>query len=616
MLTCACLAALVALSACGGGGDDGGGAPNPDAGAGADCSMRIEFAAQQWIAPGPVVARAVIVTQRGTGYESFRWQVRFQDELLTLADSDTDEITFDAVEPGPYTLFLDGALDARQCYSTSETINVAPSDGELVGYRLRFVPRGDQLAPVQTLGRVLPLAVDYDVGTVTLDPGVRIDGKVERDDGTPVAAYLRVMPADVAAAPFVETFTDPDSGAFSLRLEDGRYDVLVVPSGDEDAPALLSEVSVADLERIELPASALVSGAITDPLGDPLGGARISLRAGGVPSAVAVSDDLGAFSLPAQLAIAQLDSDAALTVVSPEASGLPWLTLSSSDTLATALMSEQALDVAYAPGLQTLALSPTINAADGAAAAGARVTWIARSDEPPMDAAGALVMPAGDPIPMSGTTRLSATADIDGVVPEVRLPVAVYDVIIEPDAGAGEGEDGHVTVRTVDLADGAPSVLSLAAASVLRGSVIDADGTGLSGIRVTAAPRALLAQIPGASASALSDADGGFALPLVGGGTYELTFDAPDRRYGRLRVPVLVPAVDSPEPLGPVTLARAARVTGRVTSASSSAGIAGVNVLLFCAPDETSAVCASATGDQPLAEAVTDFDGRFVLASP
>ncbi|GAB4565831.1 MAG: hypothetical protein Tsb0020_17010 [Haliangiales bacterium] len=616
MLTCACLAALAALSACGSS-DDGGGAPSPDASPSIDCSMRIELAAQQWIAPGPVVARGVIDIQGSAGFESFRWQVRFQDEPLTIADSDADEISFDAVEPGPYTIILAGDVDGRQCYSASETVNVAPSDGELVGYRLRFVPRGDQLAPVQTLGRVLPPAIDYDVGTVTLDPGLPISGKVERDDGTPVAAYLRVMPADVVAAPFVETFTDPDSGAFSLRLEDGRYDVLVVPSGDEDAPALLSGVSVAELERIALPASALVSGALTDPLGDALGGARISLRTGGVPSAVAVSDDQGAFSLPAQLALAQLDSDAALTVVPPEASGLPWLTLSSSDTLATALMSEQALDVAYGPGLQTLALSPTINATDGAAAAGARVTWIARSDEPPMDTAGALVMPTGDAIPMSGTTRLSATAGADGVVPEVRLPVAIYDVIIEPAAGADAGEDGHVTVRTVDLvADGAPGALSLAAASVLRGSVIDADGAGLSGIRVTAAPRALLAQIPGASASAISDADGSFALPLVGGGAYELTFDAPDRRYGRLRVPVLVPAVDSPAPLGPVTLARAARVTGRVTTASSSAGIAGVNVLLFCAPDETSAVCASATGDQPLAEAVTDFDGRFVLASP
>ena len=603
------LALATPLSACG----DGGGSPSyPDGGSPGDggaayCAMQLSLTSTSTGASAPTTleATATIDSQSLYGQQRFLWDVRLLDGTpvpYTPQAPDEHRITIEATDPGVYFVSLEGSMGGEPCTPTSEPVTVAPDGASLIPYRLRFVPASGQQAVIHERTETITTGVDNYIGRITLPGGIPVSGQIRTADGDPVPAYVRATRSDAAA---VETFADA-SGSFSMRLDSASYDVLVVPLAGAGAGALgpvrFPAQPISTLWSFSLPPARLATGTVVGP-GGPLAGARVALQIDGAPAAVAVTDAEGAFIVPVSPG-----SAAALLVVPPSEIGLPWLELEESPALAAALAAGTPLTIAYDDALRVHPVAPTARDTGGASLAGVRATWIARAITPPGDRAAGTVTAAGQEpltLPLTGSMRVTATSRPDGTWPALGLPEAAYDVVLEP---AGDTTTGGVTVLLASV-DGESTIdaLTLAQPALVHGRVLGAAGENLGAIEVTASPRGLLAHSPAAGTSTTTAADGTFTLALAPGAGYELGFDSPARRHGRTRVSVTAPLAGQSLELASVTLPASVRLIGDVAITSGIGAAAGVTVLLSCLD------CDFAT---PLAEAVTDSTGAFVLAVP
>lgn len=608
-LLLASLALATLLPACGG---DDGSSVQPDAGnpggdAGTEfCAMRLSVTSTSEFAPATLEATAAIDSQALAGQQSFFWDVRLGDGTpvpYTAQTPDAQRITIAASAPGVYFVFLDGSMDDILCSPTYAPITVAPPDAEMIPYRLRFVPAPGQSAVIHDRTETIITGIDNHLGYITLPGGLPVSGQISTATGDPVAAYVRATRE--GAAP-VETFADA-TGSFSMRLESASHDILVVPVASAGlAPVRFPAQPISTALRLTLPPARLATGTALDHNGQPLAGARVALQIDGAPAAVTTTDAQGAFAVPVSPG-----SAAALLVVPPAESGLPWLELADSTALAAALAAGTPLTIAYDPGLRVHPVAPTARDAGGASLAGVRATWIARGIDVPGDAPAGTVTAAGqDPLalPLTGTMRVTATSRPDGTWPELRLPAAAYDVVLEPAGDSAGDSAGGVTVVVVNVdADSSIDTLALTPPAFVHGKVVDAAGQDLAQIQVTATPRGLLASSPAAGAATATASDGTFTLALAPGVEYQLAFDSPARRHGRARSTVTAPLAGQSLELTPVTLPAAVRLSGGVAFSGGAGSAAGVTVLLSCLDCDFAA---------PLAEAVTDSSGAFVLAIP
>lgn len=609
-LLLASLALAALLPACG---DSPPGTPvEPDAGnpggdAGTEfCVMRLSWSSTGELAPTTLEATAGIDSQALAGKQSFFWDVRLGDGTpvpYTAQTPDAQRITIAASAPGVYFVFLDGSMGDTLCSPTSAPITVAPPDADPIPYRLRFVPAPGQSAVIHERTETILSGIDNHLGRVTLPGGIPVSGEIRTATGEPIAAYVRATRA--GAAP-VETFADA-TGSFSMRLESASYDLLVVPVASAGlAPVRFPAQPISTALRLTLPPARLATGTARDHDGQPLAGARVALQIDGAPAAVTTTDAQGAFAVPVSPG-----SAATLLVVPPDGSGLPWLELDDSPALAAALAAGTPLAIAYDPGLRVHPVAPTARDTGGASLAGVRATWIARSIDVPGDAPpGTVTAAAQDPLalPLTGAMRVTATSRPDGTWPELRLPAAAYDVVLEPAGDSAADSAGGVTVLVVNVAEQSTvDTLALTPPALVHGKVVDAAGESLAQIQVTATPRGLVASSPAAGAATITASDGTFTLALAPGVEYELGFDSPTRRHGRARSTVTAPLAGQSLELTPVTLPVAVRLTGEVAFSGGAGSAAGVTVLLSCLDCDFAA---------PLAEAVTDSAGAFVLAVP
>ena len=598
------------LAACGDGGGDApgspdGGAPGGDAQPAPFCEMRISLTPAMPRAPTDLIATAEIASESLIGIQTFDWQVRFDDQIVEpVLSPDGRQITFPATQPGVYEVILGGSVDGYSCTDAYRSIAVADAGATAVSYRLRFVPGPGQAAVMYERTDTMVPGLDYDLGRVTLPSGIPVSGSIRTPAGEPLAAYVRATRSDVVP---VEAFADA-SGTFSMRLESLSFDVLVVPVDPAHAPARFPVQPATAPWTLTLPPAATVSGAVFGRAGERLPGARVSLRIDGAPATVAGTDEQGVFSLPVRPG-----SQAALLVVPPADTGLPWLELVPSselaDALAGALGDGTSLTISYAAGLTDRVVAPTALDAGGAALGDVRATWIARSVTAPGGApAGTITAGPGIELALAGTTRVTANARPDGAWPPVRLPEAVYDVVLEPADDTAETH-GSATVQVVDLLAETPSVdtLALVQPGLVHGKVVNSNGNSLAGAQVTASPLGLLAHSPAAGDAAGTDSQGAFALALVPDTEYELAIVSASRGHGRARVRVRAPAAGQSLELATTRLPAAASLRGEVALLEGAGGAAGITVLLSCLGCGDSA---------PLAEAVTDSTGAFVLDVP
>ncbi|WP_428263449.1 hypothetical protein [Haliangium sp.] len=589
------------LASCALGGDEGG-VDGPDAGPSADCIMRIVVATESPRAPDDIVLTATVESRELTGFRSYQWDVTSDGDPVALNELTADgaQVAFYALTPGPYRVLLAGSIGGYTCVPDTATINVADPNADAVEYRLRLVPRAGQPAPVQERALSLVPGLDFELDTVSVSGGLSVDGLVRKDGGSPLAGYVRATPVGASVPWLIEGFAG-DDGAFSLRLEAGLYDLLVVPTDGSVAPVRFSDLAADAAWELSVRPGIDIDGVVTGPAQTPLGDAQVTLTVDGVPSTLAGTGADGAFTLSTRPG-----TEATLAVIPAADSGLPWLTLPASGALADSLGNgAPPLAVTYADQLSSRQVTATALAADGVTPlAGVRATWTAR----PL--AGAATLTAGgDPIALTGSAHLSATSDDSGAWPRLDLPVApdggIYDVVLEPaDDALG------VTLLEVDLSAGTPSELALVAPAQVAGRTLDSVRDPAPGVRVSATPLGTLAQSTGAGATAVTAADGRFSLALTAGGAYELRFDSPDPALGSARHIVTAPGPGEGLDLGALELPAAFRVSGRAVFTGGAGGAAGVTVQLLCL------ACAPPDSDRPLAEAVTDITGGFTLRVP
>lgn len=592
------IGAALASTACGAA--DAGG--EPDGGVTTYCTMVVAVTPAAPEAPATVSLEGSI-TREGSvfGTESYQFSVTFDDTAVATSELDPydgSRVSFDAPTPGPYRVELRGSVGATACTDGVEWVNVSDPSAGLDSFRFRFAPAAGQPAPMQERVFAIPGGADYSLGTVGLDSGVEVNGYVRDASAAPLAAYLRVAPTG-GDAHATEVFAD-DAGAFHARLEAGTYDVLVVPDSGAVAPELRASLGLSALGLLTLSPGDSITGVVLGPGGTPLEGARVSLRIDDVPSAIATTDAAGAFSV-----LARAGGATAVTVNPPAGSGLPRLEVDASAGLVAA--SGTPLNVAYSAALSSRALSLDVMRSDAATPApGARVTFIAR----PLAVAGSVTPQGGTARSARGELRITAEADAGGSLPALSLPETVYDVVVEPPVAlTGEA----IRLAEVDLSPGevAPTTLALAQPATLTGSTVDDAQVGIAGVTVSAVPRGLLANATRAFSTATTAADGTFAIAVVGEGEYDLVLEPRGAGYARARSSgVLAPAAGGSQALAAIELPNAIAVTGSVDIPGVAGGAAGVHVMALCYD------CTGVTAAAPLADAVTDTAGNFVLALP
>lgn len=593
---------VLALAGCGGeldGGNTPDGGPGSDAGTG--CDMVISFPNPAPEAPAQVTVYGDISSYGGLfGAESYSWQVTFDNDPVPFsAHPDGTEVTFDAPETGVYRVVLSGAVGEHACVQDDQELNVLDPGADTTIYRLRFEPAAGHPAPTQE--NLVPIAggaAAYTLGTISLESGISVTGQVTGDDSEPLAAYLRFVETGIAPAT-VEAFAG-SSGAFTTRLALGSYDLLAVPADQSIAPLRLTGLVPGASLPVALPPAEAITGTVRDGAGQPVAGARVSLRTGGVPSAIATTDAQGAFTVAARPGGAT-----AVTVVPPVQSGLPRLELD--DAAGLVAEAQTPLAIAYAAGLSARAVQPQVVASDGTTpGAGARLTWVLR----PIAGAGTVTPEGGAPLSADGRLRIAVTADTGGEVEARSLPDGLYDLIIEPDPAAGTADAAAVVAVDLTAGNPAPSTVQQIAPAQVTGLAVDEQGGPLAGVQVVARPSGLLGGATGGAVIAQSGTDGRFTLPLAAGGSYELVLDQPDGDHALARRAITIPAAGGAHDLGELALPDSVRVTGTVSIPNVGGGAAGVRLVLLCQD------CTGLDAVQPVAEALTASDGSFVLRVP
>ena len=589
-----------ALGACGGA-DDAGTTDGGGGDAGVFCQSSVSLAPMMPTAPAVIVATGSI-SGPASGQNGFEWSVRKEGDPsfdpMAMGDG-TSTLTVSAPTDGLYTVTLFGDRGGTTCSSGSAQVNVLDDGAGSAFYRLRVVPGPSLGAPIQEHVRQVSgsTSTTFSVGGIALDSGFHIVGELRDSSNAPVAAYLRFTGIGDIDPMATETFSSA-LGVYDVRLGAGTYDVLMVPQDNSLAPVELTGIAVNNLSGLFVTPASPINGSVLDPSGAAIMGATVSLRIDGVPTTIATTDPAGAFSV-----LGHVGGTTTIHVVPPASSGLPTLDLDASANLVAA--EGEALAIQYASTLTSRTLSAPVRMKDGVTPApDARVTFVARS----LAGAGSVSPGGAAALPMRGSRRATAVADGAGDLPPTPLPDAIYDVIVEPAAGAPAAEGVSLAMVDLQLAMPNPPMISLASWATISGAAIDGAALGLDAIRVTAIPTGLLAGTTTAAASATTD-NGAYALLVAGGGSYDLVFDASDYAQARARLTVQAGAAGQTTTAPSVEMPDALEVTGSIELGGN--GIAGVSITLLCYE------CAGAMeASLPVAEAVSELDGSFSLAVP
>jgi hypothetical protein len=484
-------------------------------------------------------------------------------------------------------------------------LNVADPAGVWATYLLRLTPPAEVGAPRQQTVLQVRGGTPLDNQELVLAQGQTVVNALEGPSGG-FAAYLRLVQRGF---PLYQELHVPTSGAFALNLlPTAIYDVLVVPDEASLAPAFLeglTAVDLADADTFTLDAGEGVLGYVLDASGLALVGAQVGLRGGDLSSSLGTAADIdGRFTLRARA------GDYAMEVIPPAGSGLPEVVVAAPDAIAIQPGHLSTLTFRYgAVAVQEVDLR-VVAGPEGSAVpvADARVTVEATG------IANAGVLEAVDSVSgtqtftAAGRVRVTAVTDAAGRLPRLRLPAAVFRVVVEP-FGAVPAGFGTTVIPAVDLtaAPAGAVDLPLAAPARMLGAVVDEQGIPVSALRILA----VTAEGLGSAVEAWTEADGQFSFPVVRGATYAvLLHAAPGAGTARLLLGGVVAEDDELELTGSglageLLLPAGLVVRGRVTYLGSAVP----GVLIQGIPAQTG-------GDPVLGEAVTDAAGGFTLVLP
>ena len=492
------------LSACGGdfasGPPTDGGAGSSDAGPAVSCSLTLVPPAMA--AVGQPVEVTATINGSSFGVQSFSWSVDLNDEIQSITElSDpADRIVFTPAAAGPYRVVASATVGGEECLPAMISIGVIATGARVVNYRMRIVPLGDtpmQDFPVQIYGganAVLPTSV--------LVPGTLAAGQILDSAGNGLPAYLRARKLDAGPVADYETFSD-GNGDFSLRLPEGRFDLLVVPEASSVPSMLFLDRSDAEIGKVlTIAAPTAVAGRLLNVAGLGVQGARVSLVVDGARTTEAMTAVDGSFSV--------LTTGATLTglaVAPAPASGMPSLR---SDTLSGQPVSElSTVLIRYAD--TTISAQVDIRTSTGAAAPSAHAEWRATL-------ANAAFVEVSSVESIAGTLRVSVIADLTG---RVQSQVVARTASLVVHAGNEVGIARNIPWASTPLTD-----LSLAPRVMLPVEVL-LEGSPVPGARLRAIPLGVLAP-QGAQVVGQSDTSGMGSLALVRGGSYQLVVSHKD----------------------------------------------------------------------------------------
>lgn len=553
-----------------------------DSGGPSECSLTVVYTPNLTETSPAQPIRASALLDFFEGVAVYNWEVLHASAPVpfTPATPNSSAIEFLAPEAGIYRVRLT-VQTASSCPSYDEDVNVLQPGVTLQSFRLRVVPPGSSsdVAP-QDLSMTIPRGVEFAARPLQLLPALVRSGLV-RTGGAGIPAYLRFAPSGTAGEPVAEVASGA-LGAFSARLPPSLHDVLVVPTGDHAPFAVARWDGSAQLDG---PAGVVVSGEVRDPGGAALAGARVSLKVASVPSTVGTTDAAGAFTLRVQPG-----AGAELVVEPPAGSGLPRLR-----GAGLSLDLGQPLVIRYSASLLQRSIGGLLLQRQGAAAAGAEVTFVAELPQ-----AGTI---GGSSL--AGAVRITATAGGDGRLPATQVPQVALSAVVRPAAG-------ELAVLPFNAAVTPPASLDAPPMRQLSGTVLTpalaASGASkpAAGALVELIPQGALALAGVTAISTVVGPGGTFAAAAAPGGLYRAAITDPLGRGSRV-----VTAVTSPVPLGELRLALGWKVTGKLLPALAASPVRGAAVQLFCDS------CAGVTQpDRPYSESVTGDDGTFVLVAP
>ncbi len=473
-----------------------------DAGPSVGCSLTLFPPAMA--AVGQPVEVTATINGTSFGVQSFSWSVDLNDEIQSITElSDpADRIAFTPAAAGPYRVVASATVDGEECLPAMISIGVIATGARVVNYRMRIVPLGDtpmQDFPVQIYGganAVLPTSV--------LLPGTLAAGQILDSAGDGVSAYLRARKLDAGPVADYETFAD-GNGDFSLRLPEGRFDLLVVPEATSVPSMLFLDRSAAEIgSTLTIAAPTSVAGRVLNAAGLGVPGARLSLVVDGAHTTEAITAADGSFSVLATGATLT-----GLAVAPPPASGMPSLR---SDTLSGQPVDElSTVLIRYADA--TISAQVDIRTSTGAAAPSAQVEWRA-------SLANAATVQVSSVESIAGTLRVSAIANLTGRV-QSQIVARTASFVVH----AGNGNEVGIA-RNVPWASTPLTTLSLAPPVMLPVEVM-LEGSPVPSARLRAIPLGVLAP-QGGQVVGQSDMSGLGSLALVRGGSYQLVVSHKD----------------------------------------------------------------------------------------
>ncbi len=554
--------------------------PVSDAGAGDGglCQVRVDFTPEVPIAgaTATVIARSAIAGS--VGLVSYRWTISHAGapiEPTALTDGRRD-VEFPVPSPGIYSVWLEVGDGCQGFYGS---LNVLPPGANTRAVRLRFVPPPSAQVPPQEQIVTVTGGSDQTVNVISLDAGQLFPVTVRAGD-QPVSAYLRFISRTTPDAA-VEAFSD-DSGASTVRLIAGQYDVLVVPTSAALAPRLITGFDPFT-RALTVDGGAALTGVVRDGAGVPVAGARVSVTSGATPSTVATTAADGSYRL-------RWRDDPAATetlTIAPLAGGpLPRV------DAALDLAGRSAVDVRFAP-IATRDLAGLVVRAGGGPAVATEVVVHATV------ATAATLLDGATPIgTAAGSYRRQVRTDDAGALPALQV-ARVPGAIVAAHAGGAAMRADLGTATRFDLAT-----------ATATGRVLGRDGAPIGGgvtVRAVLVGEFAFASAPVTTAT--TTADGRFAIEIAAGVSYQLTVAAPTAGHAELAVAVT--SAGSTAALGDLRLPAALTVSGEVRATGQSAGLGAVGIAALCHLD-----CAGLDRSRPLGSAVTDAFGGFRVRIP
>jgi hypothetical protein len=580
--------AIFALVAAGCAGSLDGNTDNPDAGNSSDappgCIATLSYDPPFPVAQTITPIRAAVDVSNSPGVLSYSWTVTYNSNPVTFTQeaSDNSSIGFFAPNTGKYQVSVQIGGSSAECSFASAMINVADPNANNGTVRLRTVA-SPTLAPPQETVIQIQGGGDYN-RDIALDQGISFSGTVTNGvGGAGVPAYVKLMPVGAPAA-FTEIFAS-GTGAFSARLLGQVHGVLVIPTSTTLAPKLLTWMGIMTSASFAVTGGTVVSGVVRDPSGAGLGGAKVQLMGGIVPSTLATTASNGTFSVRTDF---PSNSPITVKVTPPAGSGLPRLEASGTLDL------QQSLTIAYASGLQTCNLGGNAVKRGGANQANANVTFVGT-----LAGTSGTATTGAMSVNLTGTVRVATTANGSGVLPTVLVPrsnaLSAAVSLSAADWAVDAVDTSACAAQTIDAPVG-----------ITRTGITKNATTLLGGVIVEATPINELAAADAQPIVTTSDANGNFSIDLASGGTYDVRFIDPQARAAPL--PVLsTPPANVPQI---ALLPKALTISGKVTVTGTSNPIIGASIQILCAS------CSGIDASRPIAQTATDAQSNYRIAVP